>query len=102
MGSQPVTTANAGPGEIRLRQAIRRVHRPEWLSDRLTALQLQMRALRKNYSALQLQEIMHGLDVPMELINALEQCRVEIKRVEEELDVLTAGWDVITQQREGG
>lgn len=97
-----MTPTAARPGEIRLRQAIRRVHRPEWLSDRLTALQLQMRALRRNFNALQLQEIQHGLDVPMELINALEQCREEIKRVEEELDVLTAGWDVITQQREGG
>lgn len=80
-------------GEERLRQAIRRVRRPAWLEDRLTALRAQLEVLRKNQNQLEFQKAMQGFDVSMDVYNGLEYTKAEIARCEQELDVLLAGWD---------
>lgn len=89
-----------GPGEAKLRRAIRRINRPQWLSDRIRALQDQQHILRSTINKLETQQIMHGANVPSAIFAGLDQAREQLSQVEEELDVLLSGWDAIAAQAE--
>jgi hypothetical protein len=89
-----------GPGERRLRRSIKRITRPTWLVDRIKALHQQRDALHANKNQLELQKILHGLDIPIQILNSLECAQDEIDRIDEELDVLTRGWDAIVDNAE--